>query len=85
MTGKVENTEDLKNIGQILSLPCSKLEDHPLHFGFFAPSHLEELLSSIQKSGLLEPIVVCPLEGGSYRILSGHYRIRAVRRLKWRR
>ena len=85
MTGKVENTEDLKNIGQILSLPCSKLEDHPLHFAFFAPSHLEELLSSIQKSGLLEPIVVCPLEGGSYRILSGHYRIRAVRRLKWKK
>lgn len=49
MTGKVENTEDLKNIGQILSLPCSKLEDHPLHFAFFAPSHLEELLSSIPK------------------------------------
>jgi len=85
MTGTVKKAEDFKNAGKILSLPCNKLVDHPLHFGFFAQSHLEELVISIQESGLLEPVVVCPLEDDTYRILSGHYRIRAVRRLGWRK
>lgn len=84
MAEKVGCAEDFKNAGKILSLPCSKLVDHPLHFGFFAQSHLEELVCSIRESGLLEPVVVCPLGDDIYRILSGHYRVRAVRRLKWK-
>jgi len=78
-------TEDFKNSGKILCLPCAKLVDHPLSMGFYAESHLEGLLSSIRESGLLEPIMVCPIENNEYCILSGHYRIRAVRRLKWKR
>ncbi len=85
MAVTVKKAEDFKSAGKILYLPCSKLEDHPLHFGFYAQSHLEELVRSIEKSGLLEPIVVCPLKDDRYRILSGHYRIRAVRRLKWKK
>ncbi|HBE44308.1 MAG TPA: hypothetical protein DDW17_02345 [Deltaproteobacteria bacterium] len=76
-------TEDLKDAGEILYLPCSKLMDHPLHFDFYQQSHLEGLVTSIREADLLEPIIVCP-HGDSYRILSGHYRIRAVRRLKWK-
>jgi ParB/RepB/Spo0J family partition protein len=76
-------TGDLKNTAQILYLPCHKLLDHRLHFNFYLQSHLEGLVSSIREAGLLEPIVVTPTEG-AYRILSGHYRIRAVRRLKWK-
>lgn len=77
-------TEDLINSGEILSLPCHSLRDHPLHFDFYQQSHLESLVASIREAGLLEPIVVSPYDN-SYRILSGHYRIRAVRRLKWKR
>jgi ParB/RepB/Spo0J family partition protein len=77
-------TEDLKDSGETLYLPCSKLMDHPLHFDFYQQSHLEGLVTSIREAGLLEPIVVCP-HGDSYKILSGHYRIRAVRRLKWKK
>jgi len=75
--------EDLKNTAEILSLPCNKLLDHPLHIDFYLQSHLEGLVSSIREAGLLEPIVVTP-KGEEYRILSGHYRIRAVRRLRWK-
>jgi ParB family chromosome partitioning protein len=75
--------EDLKNTAEILYLPCNKLFDHPLHFDFYLQSHLEGLVSSIREAGLLEPIVVSP-KGEAYRILSEHYRIRAVRRLKWK-
>ena len=76
--------EDFKKTAEILSLPCSKLLDHPLHIDFYLQSHIEGLVSSIREAGLLEPIVVSP-RGAEYRILSGHYRIRAVRRLKWKR
>lgn len=84
MAAGAEIAEDLKNSGEILYLPCVKLVDHPLHMGFYVESHLEGLLASIRESGLLEPIVVCPIENGEYRILSGHYRMRAVRRLRWK-
>lgn len=76
---------DLKNSGEIFYLPCNKLVDHPLHFDFYTQSHLEGLVSSIREAGLLEPVVVRAVSGcDEYRILSGHYRIRAVRRLKWK-
>jgi len=77
-------SEDLKDTAMILYLPCNKLLDHPLHFDFYLQSHLEGLVNSIKETGLLEPIVVSA-KGEAYRILSGHYRIRAVRRLKWKK
>lgn len=70
--------------GEVLYLPCSKLVDHPMHFQYFSQTHLVELGSSIKEAGLLEPIVVYPLDNEKYRIISGHYRIRAIRRLRWK-
>lgn len=84
MTAFGNEPEDLKDTAQILSLPCHKLLDHPLHFDFYLQSHLEGLVVSIRETGLLEPIVVSA-KGEAYRILSGHYRIRAVRRLRWKK
>ena len=83
MAAGTQKTEDLKNSEEILYLPCAKLMDHPLHMGFYLESHLEGLAASIQEAGLLEPVVVCRVEDG-YRILSGHYRVRAVRRLRFK-
>ncbi len=84
MTVGDEYTEDFKKTAEILYLPCGKLLDHPLHFDFYLQSHLEGLVNSIREAGLIEPIVVSP-EGEDYTILSGHYRVRAVRRLKWKK
>ena len=84
MAAVAEIAEDLKKSGEILYLPCIKLVDNPLHIGFIMESHLEGLIASIRESGLLEPVVVCPVENDEYRILSGHYRVRAVRRLRWK-
>lgn len=83
MAAGTQKTEDLKNSEEILYLPCVKLMDHPLHMGFYLESHLEGLAASIREAGLLEPVVVCRVEDG-YRILSGHYRVRAVRRLRFK-
>lgn len=66
----------------ILTLPCHLLEEHPLRLSFYSQAHLAGLTASIKENGLFEPVLVCPLDGGKYRILSGHYRVRAVRRLR---
>jgi ParB/RepB/Spo0J family partition protein len=84
MRTETKNTEDLKSDAQILCLPCSDLKDHPFRMPFYVESHVEGLLHSISERGLLEPLLVCPLENGSYRVLSGHYRLRVVRRLRWK-
>ena len=68
--------------GRLLALPCDKLSDNPLRLSYYNQTHLLGLTSSIGEMGLLEPVLVWEREQGQYVILSGHYRIRAVRRLK---
>ncbi|MCL6449509.1 MAG: ParB/RepB/Spo0J family partition protein [Armatimonadetes bacterium] len=63
-------------------LPCHCLTDHPLRLNFYDQAHLAELVASIKATGLLEPLLVRPVDRG-YQVLSGHYRLRAVRQLKW--
>ena len=43
----------------------------------FKREELEELSASIQKDGLLQPILVRPLEGGTYQIIAGERRWQA--------
>ena len=68
--------------GKVLALPCHKLVEHPLRPAYYNQTHLAGLTHSIKTSGLLEPILVQPLEDGNYQILNGHYRVRAVRQLR---
>lgn len=63
-------------------MPCDKLSDNPLRLSYYNQAHLSGLTSSIGRTGLLEPVLVWEREQGQYVILSGHYRVRAVRRLK---
>jgi ParB family chromosome partitioning protein len=46
--------------------------------------NLQELESSIGTHGLLQPIIVEPVEGGRYRILAGERRFTACRNLQWK-
>ena len=81
-TGKGE--EDLGS-QKLLALPCEKLKDHPLRLPFYGQDHLESLVSSISVMGLLEPVLIWGKGDDDYVILSGHYRVRALRRLKKKR
>lgn len=63
------------------ALPCADLRDHPLRLQCYAAEHLDRLVQSISHQGLLYPLLVHQ-EGDQLRILSGHYRIRAVRQLR---
>jgi ParB family chromosome partitioning protein len=76
-----QQKEPLKDT-RFLALPCDKLSDNPLRLPYYNQSHLMGLSSSIGEMGLLEPVLVWEDGPGQYVILSGHYRVRAVRRLK---
>ena len=46
---------------------------------------IDDLARSIEKQGLLQPIVVCPIEGtGTYEIILGQRRFLACKQLGWR-
>ncbi len=82
MDNKLYPAKESPQEGRVLALPCHRLVEHPLRLAFYSQTHLIGLTASIKENGLLEPILVQPLEDGNYQILNGHYRVRAVRRLK---
>jgi ParB family chromosome partitioning protein len=48
-------------------------------FKLYGEFKLNELAESIRENGLLSPIIVCPIDGGKYRIIAGHNRVEACR------
>ena len=66
---------------KIVSLDIRLLVPHPDDpFKHYSEAKLRELAESINKVGLLEPVIVRPAEGGQYEILSGKNRTNAVRK-----
>lgn len=67
----------------VLELPVTDIRDNPRNF-YPAPAaeELQNLMSSIEANGLLEPPTVVPAEDGTYRLISGHSRMLAVRTLR---
>ena len=45
---------------------------------------MEELMQSIQAQGLLQPIMVRPLDDSSWELVFGNHRLEACRRLGWK-
>ena len=65
----------------IIRQPVEKLKPHPINetiYDFDEKQHLE-LLESIDKNGLLEPITI---DNQNY-VYSGHRRLKAVKELGW--
>ncbi|MGH1397213.1 MAG: ParB/RepB/Spo0J family partition protein, partial [Trichormus sp.] len=46
---------------------------------YFDPKKLEQLIESIKQHGILEPVLVRPLDNGKYELVAGERRIRAAR------
>lgn len=66
----------------MLEIPVGDILDNPRNFyPHPGPEALEALAESIQVNGLLEPPTVVPGKGGKYRLISGHSRMVAVRKL----
>ena len=46
----------------------------------FDPEKIDALAKSISEHGLIQPIIISPIEGGRYRIVAGERRWRAAKK-----
>ena len=63
----------------ILQIPTTDLQPNPLQpRGIISPDSVEELVKSIEKHGILEPLVIAKTPAG-YQIIAGERRWRSAR------
>lgn len=62
----------------IMEIPISAIKDFPNHpYKVKDDDGMNELVESIKTRGLIQPILVRPIEDGKYEMVSGHRRKRA--------
>lgn len=82
LIGEDSNEEGVvQDVRSLRQLPIDMLKASPNNpRKHFAEADLEDLSKSIRDKGLLQPIVVRPLEHGEYEIVAGERRWRAAQR-----
>ena len=68
---------------EIVMIPIDRLHPFPKHpYQVLDNEEMDELINSIQVSGILTPIIVRPMEGTDreYEVISGHRRVRAAQK-----
>ncbi len=84
LLGRTESAGSLEN--RILQIPIERIHpDTQQPRRFFDETALHNLALSIKEQGLLQPILVSKEEDGSYKIIAGERRWRAVQKLGWPR
>ncbi|MBQ7638464.1 MAG: ParB/RepB/Spo0J family partition protein [Clostridia bacterium] len=72
-----ESREDLQK-ERLTEIPLSAIRDFPEHpYQVKDDENMMELVESVKTYGLLQPVLVRPLEDGTYEMVSGHRRKRA--------
>lgn len=72
-----ESREDMKR-EKLMDIPISKIQDFPEHpYKVKDDENMFELVESIKTRGLIQPVLVRPLDDGTYEMVSGHRRKRA--------
>lgn len=67
----------------LLEIPIDDIAPNPRNFyPKPAPADMIALQNSIEANGLLEPLTVVSAGGGTYRLISGHSRMAAIRELR---
>ena len=67
----------------MLEIPIDDIRDNPRNFyPTLDPQALRALADSIRANGLLEPPTVVPAGDGTYRLISGHSRLAAIKALR---
>src|SRR4249920_518526 len=70
--------------GALRELPVTAIRPNPFQpRTHFDAAELTDLARSIDASGLLQPIVVRSTAGGTYELIAGERRLRAVQQLGW--
>lgn len=69
--------EDLKR-ERLMDIPIAQIRDFPDHpYKVKDDENMVELVESIKTRGLIQPVLVRPLDDGTYEMVSGHRRKRA--------
>lgn len=72
-----ESREDLKR-ERLMEIPISEIRNFPNHpYKVKDDEAMLELVESIRTRGLIQPVLVRPVEDGKYEMVSGHRRKRA--------
>lgn len=74
---RMQQTSEKMGGEVIVKLPADKIEESPLNEGL-PMEQIEELADSIKQVGLLEPLIVYEKKDGTYELISGHRRYRAM-------
>src|SRR5271163_4156780 len=65
---------------RVEKIPLDQLKPNPYQpRQHFEDQALQELAASIQRHGILQPLVITPLKNGSYYLIAGERRWRAAR------
>src|SRR5947207_2922491 len=73
------SSEEAAPTEQLRQLPVDRMVPNPRQpRRRFEPEALQSLASSIEEQGLLQPVLVRPLPGGSYELIAGERRWRAA-------
>lgn len=82
---QVNNSNIMQNDeNKIIELELNKLVEFRKQqpFSMYNESKKEEMKESIEKFGILTPIIVRPIENGKYEIIAGHNRVECSRELE---
>lgn len=71
--------QETTNVAEWVPLMAIKTREQPRHY--FDPEKLEQLVQSIAQHGILEPLLVRPLQPNQYELVAGERRYRAALKL----
>ena len=72
--------------GAVLEVPIARVRPNPRQpREHFSASELEDLVASIEKHGIIQPLVVSTTSGGEYELIAGERRLRAAKSLGLKR
>lgn len=72
-----KSREEMKR-EKLMDIPISKIQDFPEHpYKVKDDENMVELVESVKTRGLIQPVLVRPLDNGMYEMVSGHRRKRA--------
>jgi ParB family chromosome partitioning protein len=76
----VPNRQNKSSDTQIQTLNVEKLvpfKNHP--FKLYEGARFDDMIESIKENGIIMPVIVRPIDGELYEILSGHNRVKAAK------
>ena len=76
---------EAQSAGTLRQIPVTAIKPNPFQpRRTFSQEAIDELASSMAASGLLQPVVLRPIEAGEYLLIAGERRWRAAVQLEWK-